>query len=545
VRTLSQNNVGANYQWSDFDETQLTAGGVPPATLIPVRSSWKYLDDGSNQGTAWSELSYNDAGWSNGIAQLGFGDGDENTIIRSNRTDSSRIITYYFRKNFTLNNPTSFTNLIVRLLRDDGAVAYLNGAEIFRSNMTNTPIDYTTLALTSVPAEDETIKFYDTNVNPGLLLAGNNVLAVEVHQNSTGSSDLSFDLELFGATNFIGNTAPTALITSPQNGAEFSAGTDIEASVEATDNDDEVALVEFFVDGAKISQTTDAPFSLIWSNAPAGYHVMTARAIDSRGASGLSAAVSINVGMATLVNTGAVWRFLDDGSDQQNAWRTILFNDSSWAFGPAELGYGDAAPPDSRPEATVVGYGPVDTNKYITTYFRRSWFVPDATYFTNLTLRLLRDDGAIVFLNDREVFRSNMPTGAVNYLTPAFGGVSGVDETTYFSTNVNPALLQTGTNLLAVEIHQINGSSSDISFDLQLVGATTPLSPRLEISRSGSSYVLYWPSAAVGFHLFAANSLSPPIDWQPVTTNAIDDGSRKMISVATNSASRFYRLSNR
>src|SRR5215211_6624498 len=108
----------------------------------------------------------------------------------------------------------------------------------------------------------------------------------------------------------------------------------------------------------------------------------------------------------TLVAAGSVWKYLDNGSNQGTAWLAASFNDGGWASGPAQLGYGDGD------EATVVSYGSDTNNKFITTYFRRAFNVADAAAFTNLTLRVLRDDGAIVYLNGTEVWRTNMPSGA-------------------------------------------------------------------------------------------------------------------------------------
>jgi hypothetical protein len=93
----------------------------------------------------------------------------------------------------------SFTALIVSVLRDDGAVVYLNGAEIFRSNMTNGPISHTTVALSVVGGTDENA-FFATNVNPALLVNGTNLLAVELHQANATGSDAGFDLELSALT---------------------------------------------------------------------------------------------------------------------------------------------------------------------------------------------------------------------------------------------------------------------------------------------------------------------------------------------------------
>jgi len=63
----------------------ITGGGngVPLTTYISEGDNWKYLDDGSNQGTAWRAQNFNDNAWSNGDSELGYGDGDEETIVNS------------------------------------------------------------------------------------------------------------------------------------------------------------------------------------------------------------------------------------------------------------------------------------------------------------------------------------------------------------------------------------------------------------------------------------------------------------------------------
>ena len=180
------------------------AAGVPeaqplgqPVSLVPPGSTWRFLDDGSNQSSTWTGTNFNDSAWSSGPAQIGYGDGDESTVIRSERTDSTRIITTYFRKSFVMTDAWALTNLNVRLLRDDGGIAYLNGVEVFRSNMTNGAVNFTTPAAATINNTDEGT-FYATNVSPALLHTGTNVLAVEIHQVSTTSSDVSFDFELSG-----------------------------------------------------------------------------------------------------------------------------------------------------------------------------------------------------------------------------------------------------------------------------------------------------------------------------------------------------------
>ncbi len=170
--------------------------------------------------------------------------------------------------------------------------------------------------------------------------------------------------------------------------------------------------------------------------------------------------------VTVLVPTGSAWKYLDNGSNQGTAWRAAAFNDGSWASGLAQLGYGDGD------EATVVSYGPNASAKYVTTYFRRSFSVADPTSFAGLSLRVLRDDGVVVYVNGTEIHRGNMPAGAVTSTTLASVALGAPDESTFFSASAPASALVAGTNVLAVEIHQANGTSSDLSFDLELSGST-------------------------------------------------------------------------
>lgn len=175
----------------------------------------------------------------------------------------------------------------------------------------------------------------------------------------------------------------------------------------------------------------------------------------------------------TIISSGSQWKYLDDGSDMQAPHDSPLwfahpsYDDSWWPEGPAELGYGDAY--QGRPEATVVNSGPGGSH-FITTYFRRSFTAANASKYISLHLRLLRDDGAIVYLNGVEVARSNMPEGSVNYRTQAVSNISGTAESTYYDFAVDASLLSSRSNCLAVELHQASAASADISFDLQLDG---------------------------------------------------------------------------
>jgi hypothetical protein len=194
-----------------------------------------------------------------------------------------------------------------------------------------------------------------------------------------------------------------------------------------------------------------------------------------------------------FVAQGATWKYKDDGSNQGTAWRASGFDDTVWASGPAQLGYGDGD------EATVVSYGPNASAKYITTYFRRTFAVANPADYTSLSLRLLRDDGAVVYLNGTEVRRDNMPSGAVSYTTLASVALGAPDESTFFTTSLSTSALVAGTNTIAVEIHQANQTSSDISFDLELTGLTganVVRGPYLQLGTPTSIHVRWRTDAA-------------------------------------------------
>jgi hypothetical protein len=156
-----------------------------------------------------------------------------------------------------------------------------------------------------------------------------------------------------------------------------------------------------------------------------------------------------------------IWKYQDNGSDQGSRWRARSFDDSTWKSGAAELGYGDT-------QTTTVSYGPDSGNKYPTTYFRAHFNVADPAAYHALAMKLLVDDGCVVYLNGNEVARRNMPEGDVDYKSFALSAIGGSDETTFFDYSLPASGLVAGDNVLAVEVHQDAGNSSDISFDLGL-----------------------------------------------------------------------------
>lgn len=165
--------------------------------LVPFGATWKYRDNGSNQGTAWRAAAFDDSGWSSGTAELGYGDGDESTIMSYGPSATAKYITTYFRKTFSLPNVNAFSGYALHVKRDAGFVLYINGVEAMRQNFDQATVSYTSLAYSAV-ANSEEPKLLDEILTPSQFVNGNNTIAVEMHLNIATSVDMSFDLELMG-----------------------------------------------------------------------------------------------------------------------------------------------------------------------------------------------------------------------------------------------------------------------------------------------------------------------------------------------------------
>jgi hypothetical protein len=201
---IMSDGSGTMYYTTDGSDPRLEGGGLNPSALpfqgglvttiaVAEGSDWNYLDDGSDQGSAWRDIAFDDTAWPTGPAILGYGEPTITTTISYGPDNNAKHRTSYFRKKISLSNASGILGGTVRIKRDDGAVVYLNGTEIGRSSMPAGTINSLTLANS---ASDDGAGFHDLDVPASLFTEGDNVIAVEVHQSSDGSSDLQFDLEL-------------------------------------------------------------------------------------------------------------------------------------------------------------------------------------------------------------------------------------------------------------------------------------------------------------------------------------------------------------
>ncbi len=265
------------------------------AALLPNSSVWKYLDDNSDQGTAWVAPGFDDNAWASGPAPLGYGDSAGRPPATTNvfgADANNKYITTYYRRTFTINNAARFARINLNIERDDGAVVYLNGVELGRFNMPTGVVTSATLALN---AGDDGVTISTLRIDPALFINGVNVFAVEVHQDAGNSSDIWFQMNLQGIPVIIHNLSPEVALTTPTNGAFILAPTEVALAATASDADGSVAKVEFFVDGVKVGEDVEAPYEVVWSSPSVAAHVFTAVATDDQGGTTTSAEVAVVV----------------------------------------------------------------------------------------------------------------------------------------------------------------------------------------------------------------------------------------------------------
>ncbi len=435
----------------------------PPYLLIGLTNQfWKYDQSGADLGTAWREIAFDDSAWSSGRGVLARETDNAltisltNTVLSLTGTNGQGNTTYYFRTHFTLTNDPQSVVLVSSNLIDDGAVAYLNGVEVFRSNMPSTPITATT---TAVGASTEGV-FVTTNLPAGTHQLGDNVLALEVHQVSPTSSDIVFGMavlaEFIPPAPPIINTQPTDLTLSP--------GQDAVLSVSVTSGT--TVSYQWFQNGTALPFATNRV--LLQTNASFAQGGLYS--VASSNASGVTtsrvATVNMIGGVARLrlLEFTNLWRFNISASNLGTAWRGPAYDDSSWPGGQGVF-WKSSQPGYPEPTNTTLPLISSSGNVITTYYFRVHFTLPPGLSNVILVASNLLDDGAVFHLNGSEVGRIRL-TGNVTYDT--FAAIAGSDGRGYEALYFSPANLVAGDNALAVELHQSSANSSDAVFGMNL-----------------------------------------------------------------------------
>jgi hypothetical protein len=184
---------------------------VRETLLIMAGEFWRYRKGDSEPDASWKEIAFDDTGWLQGATGIGFGDGDDRTVLTDMRRinddpetpeDESRpgYISVYLRYEFQLGRGSwaAFDDLVLRVDYDDGFKAYLNGIEVARANMATGSVPYGQRATSG--HEAGTPEDFDISAHKNLFRSGDNVLAIQVHNRSITNGDLSMIPELLSRT---------------------------------------------------------------------------------------------------------------------------------------------------------------------------------------------------------------------------------------------------------------------------------------------------------------------------------------------------------
>ena len=187
------------------------------AQPLATAHNWSYKGGGTNLNAvpSWkTSLAYAETNWlTNRPApfRLGTTPPATNTTIPGNNSTggagptNGRYPTLYFRKVVNIPNPSAYTNFKILAKFDDAIAVWVNGQEVFRNNISANP-SYSTLATTAMAGNGATI--FSGNISTALFNSGNNLIAVEIHQSSSNSSDLFFDMELIGVSDVAVSRGP-------------------------------------------------------------------------------------------------------------------------------------------------------------------------------------------------------------------------------------------------------------------------------------------------------------------------------------------------
>lgn len=173
-----------------------TATTSPNPAVLAFGSSWKWSYDGTAPAATWNTDGFDDSSWNTGLAELGYGDNDEATVLTT--AAAPRPLVGYFRTTVDVADPDAFSTMLLEAVRDDGIAVYVNGVEVGRDNLPAGPVSNTTGAVTALSTRAQETTPVAFSVPSSAFRAGQNTIAVSVHNTDRWSGDLSFNLRITG-----------------------------------------------------------------------------------------------------------------------------------------------------------------------------------------------------------------------------------------------------------------------------------------------------------------------------------------------------------
>ncbi len=206
---------------ADADAVAIATNAAPADNLIIQRgqAKWKYWDAAEAPEPTWTESDFDDSQWKEGQAPLGYGDSFVKTKISFGDDDQKKHPVAFFRHKFRVAEEDASAPAIAKIRMDDAVVVYVNAKEVYRFNLPDGPVDHRTMAKVSLKPENRDWTFV---IDAEHLQAGDNLIAVSVHQRGDNSSDLLLDLELKPADE---PAAKLARVVQANEAKDLAAGT--------------------------------------------------------------------------------------------------------------------------------------------------------------------------------------------------------------------------------------------------------------------------------------------------------------------------------
>ena len=521
-------------------------------TLINWDSVWRYneTDDlDPDWATLTHAVGGN---WKSGPGLLGWDtsppDAPLGTELQRPLLNDPYVMTNYFEHNFNLSQ-TQIDNLSeikIEHLFDDGGIVYINGKEVFRHKMPEGIVSSETRAERGTdPNLEDPI-----GISATALIVGSNRISVEVHQANPGSSDIMFGLRLTLVEEPADPSAPKESLvfnefssydaeggfllemknvtSGPISLAGFQIGlsgggiyTSEQGVISAGDlitlsakklgfsprDDDRLFLFDpsgQLIDARRVTgklrgRSSEFDGEWLYPSSPTFgdsnkfsferdivineimYHPRPESAVPD------TEAIYESV---TLLDWGATWRYNESGADLPNDWQDQSHAaGGDWKFGIGPLGW-DSTTKEIPLGTTITRPSLNPAAPVITYYFETDLNLTqnDIDGIASLKLAHLIDDGAVFYINGKEVDRFKMPAGAINSTTRASsGGEARVEN----SISIPKDVLLIGLNRISASVHQSSPGSSDIMFGVQLLAEkeVSPFVPGKPFSSSDRTWI--------------------------------------------------------
>ncbi len=651
--------AGANYKVTVVSVTDASAGRnviAPSGGMVPLHQfpstpavstdpthEWHYMEAVAPAG--WQDSGFDDSSWAIGYNGFSTATGeslsDPAYVINTSTlaAPSSTDVATYFRTAFQWNGTGTVALVEFNGAVDDGAVIHVNGLEALRIRMPAGAVTSTTLATAQGNGDpvhnlDGPLTVLLTNLHSGA-----NLLAVEVHQNATTSSDIMMALgaratvpqlpsgppaitqqpqgatiaergthtfivvatgaepltyqwtrdgsDIIGATTTsltinnalpsdsgvyrvrVSNTVNSGGVVSDGAALAVLADTNAPVFVRAIGDTDLTNFVLYFTDtislatgndmsryqiqlaggggaltiaSAMVTNGTNVILTTVEPRADGQGYTISANVTDNAETPNPAAPGSRGMLAATVVlrpDDLMMWRYDQSGTDRSaETWTSNSYDDSLWASGLAGLSSGAAEIVPSGYELRTFTLTPENMAGPRTVYFRAAFDYAFPPGTSALAWRGVVDDGAVFYVNGTEASRIRIATpGPVTYSTdattaPETGDSHPADGFEFMNTPT----LQSGPNILAVELHQSGTNSSDAVLSIQLIALidSAPAGPTVSIARnSGTGQItISWNGA---FCLQETPEITSNPTW---TASAALNG----VPFTPAGPARFYRL---